>query len=107
MQNDTSPNGSNKKTLPSAKTPSVTATTRINLTISKQLLTEVDKAAEHDYTTRSDIIRTALLSYLRPQGRELDHLDPDTIYDALKRRHMLASVKKLIKETENLDPYDT
>src|SRR5947207_1785613 len=61
-------------------------TIRISLTISPELVELVDKAAKQDYTTRSDIIRMSILWYLRPQGRELDQTDPDTIIKTLKPR---------------------
>lgn len=76
---------------------------RINLTISEGLLELVDKEAENDFTTRSDMIRTALLWYLRPQGRELDQTDPDTILKTLQQRHMRVEVKKMLRKNANSD----
>jgi metal-responsive CopG/Arc/MetJ family transcriptional regulator len=78
---------------------------RINLTISKALLRRVDEAAKQDYTTRSDIIRVALLWYLRPQGRELDQTDPDTVLKVLNQRRAKAALNKIIKEND-IDPHD-
>jgi metal-responsive CopG/Arc/MetJ family transcriptional regulator len=72
-------------------------TVRINLTISKTFLERIDEAARHDYTTRSDLIRVALLWYLRPQGREFDELDPDVIFKTLKQRHDQAALRKMLK----------
>lgn len=77
-----------------------TASVRTNITIAKPLLTLVDEAAQKEYTTRSDIIRTALLWYLRPQGRELERLDPEEIYKLLRQRHLKAGIKKMLKDNE-------
>lgn len=76
---------------------------RINLTISEGLLELVDKEAERDFTTRSDVIRTALLWYLRPQGRELEQTDTDTILKTLQQRHMRVEVKKMLRKNANKD----
>lgn len=70
---------------------------RVNLSISKELLVKVDAAAKQDYTTRSDMIRTALLWYLRPQGRELDQADPEVILKTLQRRKSLRQMNKMMK----------
>jgi metal-responsive CopG/Arc/MetJ family transcriptional regulator len=69
---------------------------RIAISISGGLLDMVDEAAEKDYTTRSDIIRTALLWYLRPQGRDLAQTDPDTILKTLQHRKALVGIKKML-----------
>jgi hypothetical protein len=70
---------------------------RFNLCISRELLKKVDAAAEQDYTTRSDIIRAALLWYLRPQGRELAETDPDVILKTLEHRRALVSMKETMR----------
>lgn len=89
-------------------TQGLSGTIRINITVPKQLLHDIDQAAKQDYTTRSDIIRIAALWYLRPQGRELDKLDPDTIYNLLRQRHMRAGVNKMIKDLgKDIDVYDS
>ncbi len=71
---------------------------KISLNISSGLLDKVDEAADKDFTNRSEIIRTALLWYLRPQGRDLAEVDPDSILEILKRRHALAEMNKLMAE---------
>lgn len=76
---------------------------RITLSISPNLLERIDEAAEQDYTTRSDMIRMAVLWYLRPQGRELDQADPDVILKTLQHRHALAEFRKAIKATDAFD----
>ena len=105
MQNNSGQNGSGQ-TSGSARNPdSGTNTIRINLTISKSLLRRVDDAAKQDYTTRSDIIRTSLLWFLRPQGREFDQTDPETILKVLNQRKAKAALNKIIRE-EALDQLD-
>lgn len=37
----------------------------INITVPRELLKKVDELAKHDYTSRSDIIRQALLDKIR------------------------------------------
>lgn len=76
---------------------------RISLSISTGLLEMVDEAAEEDFTTRSDIIRAALLWYLRPQGRELKQVDPKVIVETLKRRQAIVEMRKI---TKDLSPFN-
>ncbi len=71
---------------------------RITISISKGLLDMVDVAAKEDFTTRSDIIRIAILWYLRPQGRDLNQVDPTIILKTLKHRQARAGMKKLLKD---------
>lgn len=78
--------------------PPKPGTIRISLTIPEGLLKKVDEAAKQDYTTRSDLIRVALLWYLRPQGRELDQTDPEVILRTLQQRHLHNEVKKMLKD---------
>lgn len=76
---------------------------RVNISINQGLLKLLDEAAEQDFTTRSDVIRQALLWYLRPQGRDLALIDPDEIFKTLKRRKALAAAKKMAKK---IGPYN-
>jgi hypothetical protein len=71
---------------------------RIMISIPDGLLDMVDKAAAEDYTTRSDIIRMAILWYLRPQGRDLAQTDPDVILKTLERRKALVGIKQMLKD---------
>lgn len=73
-------------------------TKRIMITVPDGLLAMVDKAAEEDYTTRSDIIRMAILWYLRPQGRDLAQADPDTILKTLQHRKARVGIKKMLED---------
>lgn len=81
--------------------------TRINLSIPQGLVDMVDEAAEKDFTTRSDIIRMALLWYLRPQGRDLSQADPDVILKTLQHRQARAGMKQMMAELGELDAYDS
>jgi metal-responsive CopG/Arc/MetJ family transcriptional regulator len=45
-------------------------TQAINITIPKELLVQVDNLAKQDFTSRSDIIRQALLDKLRKSKRD-------------------------------------
>lgn len=81
---------------------------RINLIISDGLLDKVDQAAKQDFTTRSEIIRSALLWYLRPQGRDLNEADTDEILRTLQRRKAGADLRKYLKDNkDDIDVYDT
>ncbi|HEX5744484.1 MAG TPA: ribbon-helix-helix domain-containing protein [Candidatus Saccharimonadales bacterium] len=71
---------------------------RITISIQSGLLDIVDKAAEEDFTTRSDIIRAAILWYLRPHGRELAQTDPETVLKTLQHRRARAAMKDIIRE---------
>jgi metal-responsive CopG/Arc/MetJ family transcriptional regulator len=67
---------------------------RINISIPDGLLALIDEAAAKDFTSRSDIIRVAVLWYLRPQGRDLDQADPEVILKTLQHRKMRAALKQ-------------
>ena len=77
--------------------------TRINLSISQNVLEMVDTAAKHDFTTRSDVIRMAILWYLRPQGRDFAEADADEILHMLQRRKFKAALRKSIREEADED----
>jgi metal-responsive CopG/Arc/MetJ family transcriptional regulator len=77
---------------------------QISLNISDGLLAMVDKAAEEDFTTRSDMIRMAILWYLRPQGRELAQTDPDVILKTLEHRRARAGMREMVKDAD-MDVY--
>lgn len=71
---------------------------RITISISQGLLDMVDDAAEEDFTTRSGIIRIAIVWYLRPQGRGLAEVDPDYILKTLEHRKARAGMKKMLQD---------
>lgn len=76
--------------------------------ISDRLLNKVDQAAKQDFTTRSEIIRSAILWYLRPQGRDLSERDADEILKTLQRRKAGADLRKYLKDNkDDIDVYDT
>ncbi len=68
---------------------------RINLTIPKGLLDTVDKAALIDYTSRSDIIRVALLQYIR----ERSDLQP-------RPKELTPEEKEVLEKHPYIDPSD-
>lgn len=79
------------------------STIRINLTISRNLLAKVDEAAGQDFTSRSDIIRIALLSYLRSAGRtglDIEQTNPDLLLATLKTKKLKAYVKHQLKQNK-------
>ena len=76
---------------------------RLNISMSPQLITLIDEAAEQDFTTRSELIRTALLWYLRPQGRELAQADPEIILKTLKRRQLQVEMNRTKQDIDIQD----
>jgi metal-responsive CopG/Arc/MetJ family transcriptional regulator len=70
--------------------------TRVMISLPEGLLTIIDKAAEQDYTSRSDIIRTAVLWYLRPQGRDFDQADPEQIIKTLQHRQTRTALRRML-----------
>lgn len=50
-----------------------TTSKKVSITVGSALLKQIDQAAIRDYTTRSGIVRLALLQYIR---------DPDNNFDA-------------------------
>ncbi len=74
---------------------------RIAISIPEGLLGLTDRAAEEDFTSRSDIIRAALVWYLQPQGRQLKQVDPEEILKTLKRRKELIANRQLLKDLGN------
>lgn len=56
----------------------------------------LDEAAAQDYTTRSDIIRMAILWYLRPQGRDLAQTDPEQIVKTLQHRQARVAIRQML-----------
>lgn len=82
--------------------------TRINISMSHLLIDEIDKVAEAEYTTRSDIIRMAVLWYIRPQGRDHLSTSPEQILRTLQRRLLMmqSNKQKVDGEFDNLDVYD-
>lgn len=76
---------------------------RINISINEGLLKIVDEAAEKDYSSRSGVIRTALLWYLRPQGRDLNQVEPEVILQTLRQRKMRTGIRRMLRDDEQTD----
>ena len=71
---------------------------RLMVSIPDGLLAMVDKAAAEDFATRSDIIRIALLWYLRPQGCDFMQFDPEEVYKTLIHRKQTAAFREMTKD---------
>jgi metal-responsive CopG/Arc/MetJ family transcriptional regulator len=81
----------------------------INITIPKELLTKVDDLAKQDYTSRSDIIRQALLDKIRSTKKSDEWGDEgtwETVVDLsnIQGGGMLAS--DFLKRLKDLDGQD-
>ncbi len=80
---------------------------KVNLSIPHGLLEQVDETAKREYTTRSDIIRQALLQYIWPagihgiyatRGKQASAMDLDDLLASLKKRQLQAHLKKSLKK---------
>jgi Arc/MetJ-type ribon-helix-helix transcriptional regulator len=84
----------------------------INITVPKELLKQVDALAVQDYTSRSDIIRQALLEKLRRPSQQLDEWgDPvsenwQTLIDFREINPNGVPIKDVIEAMERLDEQD-
>jgi len=74
------------------------STKRFMISLPSQLVEAVDRQAKADYTTRSGLVRQALMEYLRPvddgqlEGQEL-YTDPEEVLRMLQQRKLRASVQ--------------
>lgn len=68
--------------------------TKITLTLPLLLLERVDATAKTDYTTRSDVIRQALVDYLRQYDRACEGMEPEEALKVIKRRLAMAGFNK-------------
>ena len=110
IPDDNSDNKQSKPTRAAKKTRGANRATtqaRFNLSIAPGLLELVDEVAEKEFTTRSDVIRTALLWYLRPIGGEQFNYqdEQEALLELLRRRKARAAshyerqkLKKLLEE---------
>ncbi len=73
---------------------------RVLISIPEGLVEIVDEAAKKDFTSRSGIVRSALLLYLRPQGRDLNEVDPDFILKTLKQRKLKVGIHKMLHDED-------
>jgi metal-responsive CopG/Arc/MetJ family transcriptional regulator len=74
-------------------------TAKITLTIPRQLLERVDTTAQRDYSSRSDVIRQALVDYLRQYELATAGLEPEAALKIVRRHMSMASFNKMLKET--------
>ncbi len=71
---------------------------KLHVTIPRKLLDQVDDAADRDFASRSEIIRAALLWYLRPDGVNFGLTEPEALLAVLKREETRKGLNKLIKQ---------
>lgn len=94
-----------------ARQPAKARMRRVLLCLPAELLEAVDKEAQCSYTSRSDMIRHALLWYLRPAARarrnvgateELEpeelYADTEAVYKILQRQKLRAGVRAILRE---------
>lgn len=72
------------------------ASKAVNLTIARALLEQVDTAAKREFTTRSDIIRQALVQYLRATRADNEE-DPKDQLDRLRKQQLKAHLNNVTK----------
>lgn len=76
--------------------------------MSPELLAATDRQAKADYTTRSGLIRHALLDYLRPpsgkpnkqdqQDEQELYTDPEEVLNILQRRKLKHSLQQMLRD---------
>ncbi len=71
---------------------------KIHVTIPRKLLAQIDDAANRDFANRSEIIRAALLWYLRPDGVNFGLTEPEALLTVLRREETRKGLNKLIKQ---------
>lgn len=84
---------------------------RVLLCLPEELLTAVDREAKSNFMTRSDLMRRALLWYLRPAARaqrqedaiveeELEELysDPEELLKILQQQKLRAGVQAMLRD---------
>ncbi len=74
----------------------------INLRISAGQLEFLDEAAAEDVTTRSELIRTAIMWYLKPQNRRADQnqsqSEEEYVLSTFERRRAIRAMNKAPKD---------
>jgi len=81
----------------------------INITIPKELLTKVDDLAKQDYTSRSDIIRQALLDKIRSTRKDNEwggEGNWETVLDLSDTPNGGLSASDFLKRLKDLDGQD-
>lgn len=73
-------------------------TVKLHITMPKGLLERVDTAAARDFETRSELIRSALLWYLRPDGKHFGMTEPEALLEMLKREAMRKGLAKMMHQ---------
>ena len=70
---------------------------RVLITIPDELLAITDEAARKDYSSRSGVIRAALLSYLCPQDGKYSETELKASLKTFQRRKLAASIRKSLR----------
>lgn len=78
---------------------------KIYITVDRYLLKRIDATAKQEFTSRSALIRAAARYYVRPLGRDLDQIDPESIIKLLNRKYGLANLRRYMAENE-IDAYE-
>jgi metal-responsive CopG/Arc/MetJ family transcriptional regulator len=77
---------------------------RVLVSLPPALLAAVDRQAKADFVSRSELMRRALLEYLRPidsQANEEElYTDPEEVLRILQRRKLRHSLQKLQREAK-------
>ncbi len=74
---------------------------RVTITIPDRLLVQIDTLAQDDYTTRSDIIRQAMLFYMRSVGSSLSPDEFRQLLADMRRRKLKAHLNKVTNNRYN------
>lgn len=74
---------------------------RIHVTVSQSLLDMIDERAIKDCTTRSGLIRQALIWYLYPVGQVGEVLDEEALLRFLRRRKAKAHFNRIRHELDS------
>lgn len=89
---------------------------RIIFSLPEDLLAAIDQEAKYNCTTRSNLVRQALVWYLRPTARtkrqvqdeaagddtEIDslHVDPEELLKILKQQKLRAGIRAMLRDAK-------
>jgi metal-responsive CopG/Arc/MetJ family transcriptional regulator len=75
---------------------------RVLINLQSNLLAAADRQAGADFISRSELVRRALLEYLRPIDGQADeqelYTDPEEVLRILQRRKLRASLQKMHRD---------
>jgi metal-responsive CopG/Arc/MetJ family transcriptional regulator len=70
---------------------------RVTINMPENLLKKVDGIANEDYTSRSNIIRQAVLFYIRSNASALSKEDVDSLFRNMKSRQLRTHLNKALR----------